>query len=74
MFFTDPNTSKIALVELMIHLNKNNISFLDTQMLTPVIENLGGKAVPRATFMEMLKESRTSLTTVDLFPPPPKRS
>ncbi|MEC7181582.1 MAG: leucyl/phenylalanyl-tRNA--protein transferase [Bdellovibrionota bacterium] len=74
MFFKDPNTSKIALVELMLHLNKNNISFLDTQMLTPVIENLGGKAVPRTTFMEMLKESRTSLTTVDLFPPPPKGS
>ena len=74
MFFKEPNASKIALVGLMNHLNKNNIYFLDTQMLTPVIEKLGGKPIQRTTFMEMLKEAKTSLPKTDVFPSPPKRN
>ena len=74
MFFKEPNTSKIALVGLLNHLNKNHISFLDTQMLTPVIEKLGGKPIQRTTFMEMLKEAKTSLPKKDVFPSPPKRN
>ena len=43
-------------------------------MLTPVIEQLGGKPIPRKAFAEMLKESKTNLPKIDLFPPPPKRN
>jgi leucyl/phenylalanyl-tRNA--protein transferase len=70
MFFKESNASKVALVMLMEHLNCHGISFLDTQMLTPVIENLGGKEIPRSEFMSFLNEAKTTLPKEPLFPKP----
>ena len=73
MFFKESNTSKVALVGLMEHLNSHGVSFLDTQMLTPVVENLGGKEIPRSDFLELLKVAKTTLPQKDIFPRPQEK-
>ena len=55
MFHKTDNASKVALVALMYSLNQQNIGWLDTQMVTPVVESLGGIAVPRDTYLKMLE-------------------
>lgn len=57
MFHTEDNAGKVALVSLMYMLNQRNIGWLDTQMVTPVVESLGGIEIPRDTFLAMLEFS-----------------
>lgn len=57
MFHTAPNASKVALVSLLYKLHGRGIEWLDTQMVTPVVESLGGVAIPRETFIKMLELS-----------------
>lgn len=57
MFHKADNASKIALIALLAHLNKNGISWLDTQMVTPVVKSLGGINIPRNQYIKLLKES-----------------
>lgn len=57
MFYLESNTSKLALYSLMKRLHENEIEWLDTQMVTPVIENMGGEEVSRDEFIKMLKAS-----------------
>lgn len=54
MFHTEDNASKVALVSLLYQLNQNGIGWIDTQMVTPVVESLGGVAIPRETYLKML--------------------
>ena len=60
MFHLEENASKVALVSLMYSLNQRNIGWLDTQMVTPVIEALGGIEIPRDTFLKMVNQSINS--------------
>lgn len=57
MFHLEDNTSKLALISLMFNLEKNNIHWLDTQMITPVVKQLGGIYMPRNQFINLLKKS-----------------
>jgi len=61
MFYKESNASKFALLKLMEYINERGVMWLDTQMVTPVVENFGGIEVPRDMFLEMLKclESRS---------------
>ncbi|MDB9787265.1 leucyl/phenylalanyl-tRNA--protein transferase [Bacteriovoracaceae bacterium] len=61
MFYLESNTSKIALIYLMEHLYANGILWLDTQMVTPVVSQLGGKEICREHFIEMLKQSQEKI-------------
>ena len=54
MFHTKTNASKLALYSLIQKLEQNSIDWLDTQMVTPVIESLGGKNIPREEFLKVL--------------------
>jgi leucyl/phenylalanyl-tRNA--protein transferase len=54
MFHTEDNASKVALVSLMYLLKQRDILWLDTQMVTPVVESLGGQEIPRESFLELL--------------------
>lgn len=56
MFMKADNASKLALWELLRRLKDNGIAFLDTQMVTPVVESFGGKYVPRNEFLGMLSK------------------
>lgn len=57
MFHLEDNASKVALVSLLYLLNERGIGWIDTQMVTPVVESLGGIEIPRDTFLKMLAVS-----------------
>ena len=57
MFHLKDNASKIALYALAKKCELENISWIDTQMCTPVVTNFGAKEIPRQEFLERLKIS-----------------
>jgi len=57
MFFNIPNASKVALLTLMKTLKEFSIEWIDTQMVTPVVESLGGKLIARSSFVKQLENS-----------------
>lgn len=57
MFHTADNASKVALIALLYQLKQKDIGWLDTQMVTPVVESLGGIEIPRETYLKMLEIS-----------------
>jgi leucyl/phenylalanyl-tRNA--protein transferase len=57
MFHFEDNASKVALVSLMYMLKQRDIKWLDTQMVTPVVQSLGGAEIPREVYLKMLKVS-----------------
>lgn len=56
MYFFESGASKTAIVFLMHLLNKHGITWLDTQMVTPVVSDLGGIEIPRRDFISNLKK------------------
>jgi leucyl/phenylalanyl-tRNA--protein transferase len=56
MFMKEDNASKVALWSLLMLLQSKGIRFLDTQMVTNVVETFGGKYIPRAEFLELIKK------------------
>ncbi len=56
MFMKEDNASKFALWTLLMHLKSKGIRFLDTQMVTNVVEQFGGKYIARTEFLDMLEE------------------
>lgn len=54
MFHKADNASKVALIALLYQLKQKDIGWLDTQMVTPVVESLGGVEIPRETYLKML--------------------
>jgi Leu/Phe-tRNA-protein transferase len=38
----------------LYQLKQKDIGWLDTQMVTPVVESLGGVEIPRETYLKML--------------------
>ncbi len=57
MYYQESNASKFALIELINFLKQKSIKWMDTQMITPVIEKLGGKEVSRDLFIKLLNDS-----------------
>ena len=68
MFHRRPNASKLALLFLIDHLKERGLEWIDIQMLTPHMETLGAKEIPRKEFLEKLAATRTLGLT--LFDPP----
>ena len=66
MFSLRSNASKLGLLFLIDHLNERGLGWIDIQMVTPHLEALGAKAVPRADFLEKLKA--TQKCKLILFP------
>lgn len=60
MFHLEDNASKVALVSLLYLLKQRDIGWIDTQMVTPVVESLGGVEIARETFVKMLAISLQS--------------
>lgn len=56
MFHTEPNTSKLCLLEMALKLQSLGYRWMDIQMITPVTEQLGGHYISRADFLARLKE------------------
>lgn len=58
MFRLRPNASKLALLHLIEHLGARGLEWLDIQVLTPHMEALGARLVPREEFLELLANAR----------------
>ena len=54
MFHLRPNASKLALLHLIEHLQSKGLDWLDVQVMTPHMEALGAKLIPREEFLERL--------------------
>ncbi len=58
MFYLRPNASKLALLFLIEHLRARGLDWLDIQVMTPHMQSLGAKNVPRETFLRKLAATR----------------
>ncbi len=57
MFHLAPNASKVALVYLVRHLQAQGYQLLDVQEMSPHLERLGARAIPRREFLCRLAEA-----------------
>ncbi|MBI5641501.1 MAG: leucyl/phenylalanyl-tRNA--protein transferase [Nitrospirae bacterium] len=57
MFSLKRDASKVALVELVRHLEKNGCSLIDCQVTSEHLLSLGATEIPRAEFLEILRRS-----------------
>ena len=58
MFFLRPNASKLALLHLIEHLQGRGLDWLDIQVMTPHMEALGARLIPREEFLDRLALAR----------------
>lgn len=58
MYFKESGASKVALAFWLSYLHQFHIDWLDTQMVTPVVKDMGGLEVPRREFMKLLHISQ----------------
>ncbi len=63
MFTTKTDASKIALTEMIYHLQKQGLTWMDTQMTTPIVKSFGGREIPRKDYMELLRKSQNKHLT-----------
>jgi leucyl/phenylalanyl-tRNA--protein transferase len=58
MFHLESNASKVALMQLIARLQAIQASWLDIQMVTPHMEAMGAKEIPRQVFLRRLARDR----------------
>ena len=58
MFHTVPDASKLALLHLIGHLRSRQLKWMDIQMLTPHMEALGARLLPRDDYLQRLQATR----------------
>ncbi|MCC7439425.1 MAG: leucyl/phenylalanyl-tRNA--protein transferase [Armatimonadetes bacterium] len=59
MFHRRTNASKFALLHMIDHLRERGAQWIDIQMVTPHMAILGGKAIPRHEFLELLAATQS---------------
>jgi len=60
MFFLQSNASKFALVSLVNFLKMQGLTWMDIQMVTPLLEMMGGKYITREKFLRRLEVAKSS--------------
>lgn len=60
MFRRETGMSKLALLFLIDHLRARGAAWLDCQIMTPHMEALGAREIPRAKFLDMLEAAQRS--------------
>jgi len=68
MFHRRPNASKLALLFLIDHLRSQGLDWIDIQVMTPHMEVLGAREIPRNQFLARLAD--THRRDLVLFDPP----
>lgn len=58
MYFAESGASKFCFLTLIHRLSKRGHTFLDTQMITPVVESFGGRYVPRDEYLRLLSQAQ----------------
>lgn len=73
MFRREPDASKLTLLFLLDHLAARGLDWIDVQVMSPHLAQLGAREIPRAAFERQLAETRAR--GLGLFPrtPPPAR-
>jgi leucyl/phenylalanyl-tRNA--protein transferase len=66
MFHRESDASKLVLLHLVDHLGARGLDWLDVQVMTPHLERLGARPLPRAHFLARL--ARTRARGLRLFP------
>lgn len=61
MFYKKSNASKLALWKLIEILSEMGHQWIDVQMVTPVVESLGGKYIDREEYLELLEQRHRHL-------------
>ncbi len=57
MFYKESNCSKLALMGLVEVLRQNRVSWLDCQVMTPLLRSFGTSLITRESFMKLLSEA-----------------
>lgn len=65
MFFKKSNASKFALLKLIEFLKAQGLTWIDIQMVTPLMKSLGGKYIARERFLQRLESSKKSARKID---------
>lgn len=60
MFFRETNASKFCLYRLIGHLRRKGLTWMDTQMVTPLVASIGGTYVSRDEFLARLATAKSS--------------
>lgn len=60
MFHRASDASKLALLFVIDHLQSRGATFLDCQVMTPHMEALGAREIPRSRFLDLLREAQQS--------------
>ena len=67
MFTVEDNASKQGFYTLISHLESKGIHWIDTQMVTPVVEQFGGKYISRPDFLRRLQAVEWSVEKQEIF-------
>ena len=60
MFHLVPNASKIALLKMIEYLREAGCTWIDCQVMTPHMEALGAREIPRTQFLDLLAEAQAA--------------
>jgi leucyl/phenylalanyl-tRNA---protein transferase len=60
MFHRQSEASRLALLFLIEHLQTRGASFIDCQVMTPHMQALGARLVPRSRFLDLLAEGQAA--------------
>ena len=58
MYYPEPWASKLALLHLLDHLAARGLEWIDIQVMTPHMERLGARNIPRREFLALLRRTR----------------
>ncbi len=67
MFTNEDNASKLALYGLCLRMKEKGINWIDTQMVTSVVEGFGGIYISRPDFLSLLFQKNWSRKKEDIF-------
>lgn len=67
MFFHRANASKLALVKMVEFLKSAGLKWMDIQMVTPALEQFGGKYISRAAFLRRLEITKEQAKPIDFY-------
>ncbi len=67
MFYKKDNASKVALYYLLKAVERAKIPFVDTQMVTPIVESFGGELVDRKIYMKLLHSLNKEVSRDSIF-------
>lgn len=59
MFYREPNASKFVLIHTVEYLRSLGLTWMDVQIMSPLLKNFGAREIPRKKFMQWLQNALT---------------